>query len=442
MHFTSVNIIMDLFALAVLTIIWFADLKANVEMTNKPVFRAMEIAISTCLGADAVSYMLYGCKSLSLWYFALFANTVYYLAQIIFCWLWFLYAYSKLMGKSVERPGKKEFFFAIPMLVEYVIIAFVNPFYSIIFSIDESCTYHRGPYYELNLITHYLYIVVAFVLATISVIRDKKYKDDKRYNSLLLLSAMPILASLVQSFSDPSMSLIWPITAFSVYILYQLEAQKYIETTRLATVELEAQLSRQKINVMMSQIQPHFLYNTLTTIRALCGTNPSQAQEVITTFSNYLRTNMDSINLPTPVPFSKELEHTKAYISIEKLRFPDLTVDFDIQDSVFLIPALSIQPMVENAIKHGIRPRLEPGGKIIIHSFFDGENHVVEISDNGVGFSGDEPIDKSRSHIGVMNTRKRIEDMVGGFFEIASTPGEGTKVTFVIPSCPSMLNNN
>ena len=184
----------------------------------------------------------------------------------------------------------------------------------------------------------------------------------------------------------------------------------------------------------MSQIQPHFLYNTLTTIKALIGQNPAQAQTVITDFSNYLRTNMDSLDLTTPVDFVKELEHTRTYTTIEQLRFPDLLVEFDIQDKNFLLPSLSIQPMVENAIKHGIRKRTEPGGKVIIRSFAKDNSHVVQIIDNGAGFSVLASSDNSRSHIGLINTKKRIEEMMHGQFLIESTPNVGTTITFIIPA--------
>jgi sensor histidine kinase YesM len=243
----------------------------------------------------------------------------------------------------------------------------------------------------------------------------------------------PIIVSIVQV-ANREISILWPAVSMSVFILYEIEAQHYIEFKATKQAELEAELTKNKIAIMMSQIQPHFLYNTLTTIKALIAQDPVQAQTVITEFSNYLRTNMDSLDLTTPVDFVKELEHTKTYTKIEQLRFPDLEVEFDIKDVAFRLPSLSVQPMVENAIKHGIRKRTEPGGKVTVRSYSEGSDHIVQIIDNGVGFSDIVTVDNTRSHIGLVNTKRRIEEMMHGEFRIESAPNVGTTISFIIPA--------
>lgn len=106
---------------------------------------------------------------------------------------------------------------------------------------------------------------------------------------------------------------------------------------------------------MMSQIQPHFLFNTLSTIQALAETDAEKASKVIEEFAMYLRQNIDSLNQESLISVKKEIEHTRIYSDIERVRFPSLKIDYEIEDVDYLIPPLTIQPLVENAIRHGVR---------------------------------------------------------------------------------------
>ena len=106
---------------------------------------------------------------------------------------------------------------------------------------------------------------------------------------------------------------------------------------------------------MVSQIRPHFMYNALSSIAALCKLDPDTAYDATITFSDYLRGNMDSLKQTAPIPFEKELEHLKKYLHIEKMRFGNkLNIVYDICATDFEIPQLTVQPLAENAVKHGI----------------------------------------------------------------------------------------
>lgn len=124
--------------------------------------------------------------------------------------------------------------------------------------------------------------------------------------------------------------------------------------------ELETELQKSRIAIMMSQIKPHFIYNTLGSIEQLCRVQPEEAARLVHDFARYLRGSFHELDNNTPIPMSQEMEHVRCYVSIEKTRFPDITVAFDIQSEDFLLPALSVQPLVENAIKHGLM-QLPPG---------------------------------------------------------------------------------
>ena len=188
----------------------------------------------------------------------------------------------------------------------------------------------------------------------------------------------------------------------------------------------------QRIQIMMSQIQPHFLFNTLTTVQALCRKDPDKAESTLEKFGIYLRQNIDSLDNPELIPFFKELEHTKVYAEIEQIRFPSIEIIYDIEYEDFVLPALTIQPLVENAIRHGVRIR-EHG--VIRISVKEMRSYIrIVIEDNGKGFDVNAPnTDTTRSHIGMKNVKDRIESMCYGTMTIDSRIDEGTKITIKIP---------
>ena len=142
---------------------------------------------------------------------------------------------------------------------------------------------------------------------------------------------------------------------------------------------------------------------------------------------------MDSLKQTAPVPFEKELEHLKKYLYIEKLRFADkLNIEYDIHDTDFEIPLLSVQPLVENAVKHGVGMK-EDGGTVKISTQQTDNAHEIIIEDDGVGFDVNEKKNDGRSHIGMENTKKRLQEMCGGEITITSEIGKGTIARIIIP---------
>ena len=148
-------------------------------------------------------------------------------------------------------------------------------------------------------------------------------------------------------------------------------------------------------------------------------------------FAKYLRGNFGELDNPRPILMSQEMEHVHYYTSIEHVRFPDMTFSFEMNSVDFHIPALTIQPIVENAIKHGLM-KLEKGGTIRVESYETATHYCVTVEDDGVGFDTRVLLDK-RKHVGIRNIRGRLEAMVGGNLEIESTVGVGTKVLITIP---------
>ena len=203
---------------------------------------------------------------------------------------------------------------------------------------------------------------------------------------------------------------------------------KELETEKLV---LNAQLTESRVSTMMSQIRPHFIYNTLGSIEQLCNIEPKKAGELVHNFAKYLRGNFGELDNPKPILMSQEMEHVRHYVSIENVRFPDMTFSFEMNSDDFHIPALTIQPIVENAIKHGLM-KLEKGGTIRVVSYETDEHYCVMVEDDGVGFDTNVLLDE-RKHVGIRNIRGRLKAMVNGTLEIESTIGVGTKVLIKIP---------
>ena len=196
-------------------------------------------------------------------------------------------------------------------------------------------------------------------------------------------------------------------------------------------IELNAELAKSRIATMMSQIRPHFIYNTLGSIEQLCEIDPPKAGVLVHDFAKYLRGNFGELDNPTPILMSQEMDHVHHYVSIENVRFPDMTFLFEMNSDDFRIPALTIQPIVENAIKHGLM-KLPNGGTIRVVSYETETDYCVKVEDDGVGFDTNLLIDE-RKHVGLRNIRERLKAMVNGTIEIESTVGEGTTVHIKIP---------
>lgn len=194
---------------------------------------------------------------------------------------------------------------------------------------------------------------------------------------------------------------------------------------------VEAELKESRISIMLSQIQPHFIYNTLGTIERMCLKDPQKAFDLVRNFSLYLRGNFSELDSVTPIRFAEELKHVEYYVNIEKVRFSDMSIEYDVEATEFVLPALSVQPLVENAIKHGLM-RLETGGTVVIRSYETPTHFCVEVTDDGVGFDTDAPIDEKK-HVGLRNIRGRLKAMVNGALVMESKPGVGTKAIIMIP---------
>jgi len=195
-------------------------------------------------------------------------------------------------------------------------------------------------------------------------------------------------------------------------------------------IQQQEDLARQKTKIAVLQMRPHFIYNTMMSIYYLCRQDADKAQQVILDFNSYLKKNFTAIASEDTVPFSEELEHTRAYLAVEKIRFEDkLFVEFDTPFTVFRLPPLTLQPIVENAVKYGVSPGLEPLYLSVVTEESD-QGVAIVVEDTGPGYA---PADDNEPHIALANIRQRLKTMCGGSLEITQRKDGGTKVTIRIP---------
>jgi len=202
--------------------------------------------------------------------------------------------------------------------------------------------------------------------------------------------------------------------------------------------DLEDALKMSRIRNSTSQMQPHFLYNALGSIQEIVMEDPEYASQLIGDFTVHLRSCVRAMSSDAPIPFAKELENIRAYVNIEKMRFGDkLKIVWDIKAEDFSILPLSIQPLVENAIRHGIYERGAKGGTVTIHSRENEKAWIVEVEDDGVGFEVELlRIDVAlgrKDSTGLENIKFRLDKVMNSQVEVSSAPGIGTKVTVTIP---------
>ncbi len=215
------------------------------------------------------------------------------------------------------------------------------------------------------------------------------------------------------------------------FIPSNINAVAKAKELEMEKIVLGAELAESRISTMMSQIRPHFIYNTLGSIEQLCKLDPPKAGDLVHNFAKYLRGNFGELDNPKPILMSQEMDHVRHYVSIENVRFPDMTFSCEINSEDFRIPALTVQPIVENAIKHGLM-KLQKGGSIRVISYETETDYCVSVVDDGIGFDTSLLIDE-RKHVGLRNIRERLKVMVNGKLEIESTVGVGTKVLVTIP---------
>lgn len=287
----------------------------------------------------------------------------------------------------------------------------------------EGGIYTRGPHFILNQFFGVLELLPTLIL----ILLNSRCMGRRMALTFLSYPLFPVIAVLIQIQHPFELDYMNMAIALSLVIVY---VSIYIERGR-QLIKRERELNESRVAIMLSQIQPHFLYNALTVIQDLCHDKAPDAEETTIEFSNFLRENIESLKSDHLVPFERELGHTRNYLSLESKRFgSQLQVIYDIQITDFLIPSLTLQPIVENAVRCGVMQR-EDGGTVRIASAETPTCYRVTVQDNGVGF--DSNIDPQSFTSSIKGISDRLDRLCSGSMLLKSVPGLGSTVIIVIP---------
>nr|WP_297768983.1 histidine kinase [uncultured Butyrivibrio sp.] len=306
---------------------------------------------------------------------------------------------------------------------------FVSEFTGIIYtqSADELT---MGPLYYFGQIGGYVTTLITIII----LIKRAKTFNKREVLAFIAFLGGPLIGSLFKGVLKyvTLMPLMVALSLIIIQVFVQGAREMYYRQQML-------EMSTLRTDLLMSRMKPHFIYNVLNTIYALCdNSDKNEAKRAISLFSQYLRTNLVDLDSHKLISFEEELSHIENYLEIEKIRFGSkLEIKYDIREKEFLIPPLSVQTIVENAVRHGIEKKAD-GGTLEIHSFRDDASITIVIKDTGVGFDDDkitvkEKQSTKRKHVGIYSSYYRIEKLCGGHLSYNSKKNEGTTATIIIP---------
>ena len=303
----------------------------------------------------------------------------------------------------------------------YFVMLCVTQFTTVIYYYTPDNVYHRGPFYPLLLVSPVLIMFINLVY----LIRKKDCLNRKQFTALLLCFLIPMTAMILLICFYGLYQIVFA-SALSVLAMLSFTVWDLMEQY----IRQQEEIVKQRSRIMVLEMRPHFIFNTMTSIYYLCEQDAVKAQQVILDFTTYLRRNFDAVVKENMIPFLSELEHTKAYLAVEQVRFADkLFVEFDTPHIMFRIPPLTLQPIVENAVKHGIDPELD-SLYITVQTRETGNGSEIIVKDTGPGFKSS---DNDEPHIALENIRKRLTMMCGGTLTIISGEESGTIVKIFIP---------
>ena len=314
----------------------------------------------------------------------------------------------------------KVFYSALIVLVVFFILLGITQFSGIFYYITEERIFYRNELHSVLMLP----MILISNLNLFTVIKRRKNFSKKYYMAFMVNTLPMTLAILFHTiiFNPLVVALGLTFSASGMFVIIFIDhVEKFLRQQR--------EIFNQQANILVLQMRPHFIYNTMTSIYYLCSQNPKQAQKVTLDFTNYLRKNFMAIACEGTILFSEELEHTKAYLSIVHAQFEEnLFVEYDTPYVNFKIPPLTLQPIVENCVKHGLDLDSDPLNILILTRETNSGNEII-VEDNGSGFD----LDDNKEYFALENIQKRLEMFCGGILSIYPREGGGTIVKILIP---------
>lgn len=381
--------------------------------------------------ADVLAWFLHGGSGAAAGYLEQIASfsvmALAFLMLILMAWHQCMVITTRNGTVDRRLPNLTVLFSVLGILV-LIVSRFLGP--GKIYSIDDQNVFTAGDGFWIPPLVAEL----ALLPLLIQTLKNRHALRKRDFRVFIYMYALMAAGGVLQILL-PGVNLI--NAAFAVSLILLILAHQYEYTADM--IKRERRRASEQINLYTRQIQPHFIYNSLSAIRSDLPEG-SKARESLNHFAGFLRGSIDLLCAESCIPAEREFATVMDYLYMEKERFgEDITVVTDIRDRDFLLPAFTVQTLVENAINHGIRETEDGRGKLKIRSLMTQKAHRIEIEDDGVGFVFDEILDggdeseDGRSHIGILNVRKRLALMCNGSLTIKSEPQKGCLVIVEIP---------
>jgi two-component system LytT family sensor kinase len=342
------------------------------------------------------------------------------------CFFWLQFVELRLNPKA-ENQKRLKMWIRISAAA-LCLLDLLSAFTGWVFFINADGRYEEGPLFWVQELFTTVYLLIPTVRSLVETFRAPSREKRKEYLAYVVCICLGFVASELEDRMKtvPILELVILLAIQILFLTLYLDREH-----KLATQERE--LTNSRVAVMLSQIQPHFLFNAFAAIQEMCHGKAPEAEEAVAEFSEFVRGNLDSLWANKPIPFEKELSHTRNYLSLEKKRFGDrIRVEYDVRTTRFCLPALTLQPIVENAVRYGVMQR-EDGGTVRIASRETEKGFTVTVTDDGVGFDVMKPKADGRTHIGITNVRDRLKIMCGGDLCITSMEGKGSVAVITVP---------
>lgn len=325
-----------------------------------------------------------------------------------------LYTEYTIYFISIKGPFYKRFLIIIKATCAAAMaLNFVSIFNNMFFSC-EGGVYSMGPYFWAEGLFPAYLITPVIIL----ILRESRSLGRKNADQLISYGIIPAVSVLI--IPTPEFDSLCLAITLAILLLY---VTVYANRSCMLA-EKEQEMSELNVSVMLSQIQPHFLYNALGVIQDLCHDKALDAEEATVQFSEFLRGNVDSLKIRDPISFNRELDYTRNYIAIEKKRFGErLDVKYDINADDFRLPALTLQPVVENAVRNGIMRRETKTTVLITTRETDRQYIISVLNDSGGPDFTDSGARDDDTWIDSIRIRLRI--MCGGDIKVRGQQGEG-----------------
>ncbi len=393
---------------------------------------SLELTIAGMLFFDSVAWFYRGVMGSFEYWVLVISNFIVFFSNTLIPVFFSEYV---ILSTKKESEGSK-FVYLIWGLsgCSFVLLCF-NLVKGFIYTIDRTTNlYSRG-----NGFAWYSAIYVLQMLICLAYIYIKHAEIEKiRLWVMIGFILLPFAATTLQVFiyGYSLANLVCLLTALLMFAQVLDDNARKLIKQEIYINKQNDELTEMRTKIALSQIKPRFICNILSSTYELCDEDVSRAKEVIVHLSNYLQQSISSISTDKLISFEKELAHTAVYLELEKTRYPDrFDVEYDTQVTGFELPPLTVQPLVENAMTHGIlKLPDDKRGKIRI-STTTGNGYVkVEVSDNGVGFDmTDKNSVLNDERIGIRNVHDRLAIMEDAELHVKSKVGEGTTVDIIIP---------